>query len=177
MKLKPLHNRLLIKEIKAPEKVGEFFIPQDPYKKDARCGIVEFGNKEVKKGSTVMFSRHGGYPVEIKEYKDYFIVNEHDVFCVMPKNYKYADFSEKAKWLDNFTDANQKDRISEQRVEHFADMIQAFRDGVLSREFVIINPDEIKKMLKSKTITQSEVDHAQFVWRDLHGWDKWYKGL
>jgi len=56
------------------------------------------------------------------------------------------------------------DRIKEDRVEHAHDIVQPWREGEPSREFIKLYPDRAKK-----TFTEKEMRGARDVWRDVKG--------
>lgn len=53
---------------------------------------------------------------------------------------------------------------NDQRAKHQKDLLQPFRSGELSKEFVDEYPDQTKKMIDDKAITKSEANQAKEVW-------------
>jgi len=63
-----------------------------------------------------------------------------------------------------FFNQNMGDRIREDREKHAIDIIQPWRGGQASKEFIKAYPHEAKKMF-----TEKERKAAKNVWRDLKG--------
>lgn len=61
------------------------------------------------------------------------------------------------------------DSTKEDRVKYFNSVVQPYRDGKLSREFVEAHPNKVKGMLKEGAITPSEVRNAKEMWKDVPG--------
>lgn len=181
MKLKLLHNRVLIEVEKDPEQYKGIFLPGGAIKTNfTRAGHIVIGNKQFKKGTRVVFDKGEGYPVQNygeDKTMEYLIVPESGIKMTISDKDLFGDFSEVNKARDNFTDAYQKDRVTSQREEFFGDLIQPWRGGRLSKEYCIEFPARIKVMLKEGKLSRSDVDHAAFVWQDLPGWRKWYVGI
>jgi hypothetical protein len=57
------------------------------------------------------------------------------------------------------------ERIRDDAKKYAKDIIQPFREGNLSREFVDNYPDQVKGMVKEGSITQKEVEKAKEVWK------------
>ncbi len=65
------------------------------------------------------------------------------------------------------------DEMIEEGKRYACDSVQPFRQGELSREFVELYPDRVKKMIKDGAVTSKEVKNSKDVWRkDLKGLDK-----
>lgn len=62
------------------------------------------------------------------------------------------------------------DRIKEERTQFFNSIVQPFRSGELSKEFVDAHPGVIEDMKAEGNITDKDVAGAKNVWKDLEGW-------
>ena len=94
MKLKPLHDRILIKIIEESEKTkGGIIIPDTAKEKPSEGVVVAVGpgiiNKdgkrnplEVKPGDKILFSKYSGDEVKI-DGKDLMIIKEEDVIGIL----------------------------------------------------------------------------------------------
>ena len=94
MKLKPLHDRILIKIIEESEKTkGGIIIPDTAKEKPSEGEVVAVGpgiiNKdgkrnplEVKPGVKILFSKYSGDEVKI-DGKDLMIIKEEDVIGIL----------------------------------------------------------------------------------------------
>ena len=94
MKLKPLHDRILIKIIEESEKTkGGIIIPDTAKEKPSEGEIIAVGpgiiNKdgkrnplEVKPGDKILFSKYSGDEVKI-DGKDLMIIKEEDVIGIL----------------------------------------------------------------------------------------------
>jgi hypothetical protein len=56
------------------------------------------------------------------------------------------------------------DAIKEDRKIFQKDIAQPFRQGVLAKEFVDANPEQVKKMVEEGHVTESEVKNAKPIW-------------
>lgn len=56
------------------------------------------------------------------------------------------------------------DQIKEDRKIFQEDILQPFRDGQLSKEYVDTRPERVKEMIKEGHITEQEVKEAKDVW-------------
>lgn len=56
------------------------------------------------------------------------------------------------------------DQIKEDRRYYKKDLLQPFRDGHLSKEFVKAYPQKTKQMIEEGHITESDIDNMQNVW-------------
>lgn len=81
---KPLHNRVLVK----PEAKKEVFTSTEfgfilPQKEEdiPTTGIVVVGNKEVKKGEKILFSKFGFDTVKIED-EPYFVVSDYNILGI-----------------------------------------------------------------------------------------------
>ena len=94
MKLKPLHDRILIKIIEESEKTkGGIIIPDTAKEKPSEGEVVAVGpgiiNKDgkrnpldVKPGDKILFSKYSGDEVKI-DGKDLMIIKEEDVIGIL----------------------------------------------------------------------------------------------
>lgn len=94
MKLRPLHDRILVKRVAEEAKTrGGIIIPDSAKEKPAEGEVVAIGNGkmnedgkliplELKKGDRILFSKYGGTEVKI-EGEEYLIMREDDVLGVV----------------------------------------------------------------------------------------------
>ncbi len=64
------------------------------------------------------------------------------------------------------------DEIKEARKIYAKDVIQVFRDGQISKEYIEAYPEKVGTMLREGNITAGEVNKAQNVWDDLNYYNK-----
>lgn len=96
MKIRPLHDRIIVKRIKEEEKTkGGIIIPETAKEKPSEGEIVAVGKGkvlengtvlplDVKVGNRVLFSRYGGTEVKI-EGEEHLIMREDDILGVIEK--------------------------------------------------------------------------------------------
>ncbi len=94
MKVRPLHDRVLIERIEAESKTsGGIIIPDNAKEKPAEGKVVavgeglrnEDGNRiklDVKKGDRVLFAKWGGTEVKV-DGKELIILKESDILAVI----------------------------------------------------------------------------------------------
>jgi chaperonin GroES len=94
MKIRPLHDRILIQRLEEKDKTsGGIIIPDSAKEKPAEGKVVAVGpgkvndagnyiDLQVKKGDIVLFSKYGGTDVR-HEGTDYLILREDDVLGVI----------------------------------------------------------------------------------------------
>ena len=94
MKLRPLHDRILVKRVAEEAKTrGGIIIPDSAKEKPAEGEVVATGNGkmgedgkliplELKTGDRILFSKYGGTEVKI-EGEEYLIMREDDVLGVV----------------------------------------------------------------------------------------------
>ncbi len=94
MKLRPLHDRILVKRVPEEAKTrGGIIIPDSAKEKPAEGEVVAAGNGkmneegkliplELKIGDRILFSKYGGTEVKI-EGEEYLIMREDDVLGVV----------------------------------------------------------------------------------------------
>ncbi len=93
MKLKPLHDRVLVKRIEEDEKtVGGIIIPETAKEKPIKGEVVaagpgkyEKGEKvkmSVDKGDTVLFNKYAGTEIKI-DGEDFLVMREDDILAII----------------------------------------------------------------------------------------------
>ena len=94
MKVRPLHDRLIVKRIEEEEKTaGGIIIPDTAKEKPQEGRVIAVGpgkvNEDgkvtpldVKKGDKVLFSKYGGTEIQL-EGVEHLIIREDDVLAVM----------------------------------------------------------------------------------------------
>jgi len=94
MKLRPLHDRILVQRFPEEEKTkGGIIIPDSAKEKPAEGKVVAVGNGklddsgkrvalELKEGDKILFSKYGGTDVKI-DGEDYLIMREDDVLGII----------------------------------------------------------------------------------------------
>ena len=95
MKIKPLHDNILVERIEEESKKGGIIIPDTAKEKPQQGKIVavgdgrkdDKGNKiplAVKKGDTILFGKYSGTEIKLAD-KDYLIIREDDVLGIIQK--------------------------------------------------------------------------------------------
>jgi len=96
MKIKPLDDRVLVKQCEAEEKTaGGIVLPDSAQEKPQRGKIIacgpgrlldsgKRGSMGVKKGDEVFYGKYAGSEVEIDKEK-YFILRESEILAVLDK--------------------------------------------------------------------------------------------
>jgi chaperonin GroES len=94
MKLKPLHDRVLVKRLEEEEKTkGGIIIPDNAKEKPIKGEVIAVGpgrltddgkriEMSVKVGDKVMFSKYAGTEVKI-EGEEYLIMREDDIVAII----------------------------------------------------------------------------------------------
>ena len=94
MKVRPLHDRILVKrEEESDEKIGGIIIPDTAKEKPQRGKVVAAGNGkilddgkrvalDVKSGDRILFGKYSGNEVKI-DGEDYLILREEDVLAIL----------------------------------------------------------------------------------------------
>ncbi len=94
MNIRPLHDKLIIKRIEAPQVTkGGIVIPDTVKEKPQEGRVVAVGTGriledgkvrplEVKKGSRVLFSKYGGTEIKING-EEHVILDESDVLAIV----------------------------------------------------------------------------------------------
>ena len=96
MKLRPLHDRILVKRVEEETTTkGGIIIPDSAKEKPAEGKVVSVGNGklddngkriplDIKKGDRILFSKYGGTDVKV-DGEEYLIMREDDVLGVIDK--------------------------------------------------------------------------------------------
>lgn len=96
MKVKPLHDRILVERIEEEEKKkGGIIIPDTAKEKPQQGKVVAVGSgrkdesgkripMDVKKGNIILFGKYAGTEITIKD-KEYLILREEDVLGIVEK--------------------------------------------------------------------------------------------
>ena len=94
IKVRPLHNRVIVERLEEDEKTSGGIIIPDTAKEKPQQGRVEAvgpGNRDdkgnriamgVQKGDRVLFSKYSGSEVKL-EGDDYLIISEDDVLAIL----------------------------------------------------------------------------------------------
>lgn len=93
MNIKPLGDRVVIKQLKAEEKTASgIFIPESAQEKPETAEVIAVGPgkkdgdkiapMEVKVGDKVLYSKYSGTTVKL-DNEDYIIVSESDILAVV----------------------------------------------------------------------------------------------
>jgi chaperonin GroES len=94
MKVKPLHDRLLVKRIERDDKTqGGLIIPDTAKEKPMEGKVIAVGKGkvdedgdlrplDVRKGDRVLFSKYSGTEIEL-EGEEHLIIREDDVLAVL----------------------------------------------------------------------------------------------
>jgi chaperonin GroES len=94
MKVRPLHDRVIVKRIEEEEKTkGGIIIPDTAKEKPIEGKIVAVGNGkvlengskvplEVKKGDKVLFGKYAGTDIKI-DGEEHLIMKEDDIIAIM----------------------------------------------------------------------------------------------
>jgi len=99
MKVRPLHDRILLKRIEEKESVkGGIIIPDTAKEKPQEAVVVSIGNGkilengtklklEVKEGDHVLFGKYSGSEIKV-DGEEYLIVREDDVLGILAESAK-----------------------------------------------------------------------------------------
>lgn len=94
MKIRPLHDRIIVKRMEEEEKTkGGIIIPDTAKEKPFEGKVIAVGDgkvkedgtkipMEVKKGDKILFSKYAGSDVKI-DGEDYLIMKEDDVLAII----------------------------------------------------------------------------------------------
>lgn len=94
MKVRPLHDRILVKRIEEKEvKKGNIIIPDTAREKPQEGEVVAVGNGkvledgatlklEVKKGDRILFGKYAGTDIKIDD-QEHMILREDDVLAIL----------------------------------------------------------------------------------------------
>lgn len=96
MKIRPIHDKILVQRIEAEEKTpGGIVLPDKAKEKSKRGKVIAVGpgktqddgticKPEVKKGQEVLFTSYAGTDVKF-DGKEYIIMSESDILAVVEK--------------------------------------------------------------------------------------------
>lgn len=95
MKVKPLHDHILVERMEEEVKKGGIIIPDTAKEKPQQGKVIavgsgrrdDKGNKialEVKKGDIILFGKYAGTEVKIDD-RDYLIIREDDILGIIEK--------------------------------------------------------------------------------------------
>ena len=94
MKVRPLHDRLIVKRLEEEEKTkGGIIIPDTAKEKPIEGKVIAVGKgkikkdgtkipMEVKKGDRILFAKYAGTEVKIDD-EEHLIMKEDDVFAII----------------------------------------------------------------------------------------------
>ena len=94
MKIRPLHDRLLVERLEEKEvKKGGIIIPDTAKEKPQEAKVIAVGNGkvtnegkkiplDVKAGDKILFGKYSGSEVKIND-KEYLIMREDDVLAIL----------------------------------------------------------------------------------------------
>lgn len=94
MNIRPLHDKILVKRIDAPQMTkGGIVIPDTAKEKSQEGEVIAVGTGrildggkvvplEVKKGDRILFSKYGGTDIKL-EGEEYVILDENEVLAVI----------------------------------------------------------------------------------------------
>jgi chaperonin GroES len=95
MKIKPLHDNILVERIEQEERKGGIIIPDTAKEKPQQGKVIAIGNGrrdekgnkiplDVKKGDIILFGKYSGNEIKIED-KEYLIMREDDVLGIVEK--------------------------------------------------------------------------------------------
>jgi len=94
MKVRPLHDRIIVKRLEEEEKTkGGIIIPDSAKEKPIEGKVIAVGDgkikedgtkisMEIKKGDRVLFAKYGGTEIKI-DGEEYLMMKEDDVFAII----------------------------------------------------------------------------------------------
>ncbi|MGH7323262.1 MAG: co-chaperone GroES [Candidatus Methylomirabilales bacterium] len=94
MKIRPLHDRILVERVEEQEvRKGGIIIPDTAKEKPQEAKVIAVGNGkvtedgkkiplDVKAGDRILFGKYSGSEVKIDD-KDYLILREEDVLAIL----------------------------------------------------------------------------------------------
>ena len=95
MKVRPLHDRILVKRMdeQKEEKKGSIIIPDSAKEKPQEGEVIAVGNGkvledggklvlEVKSGDRILFGKYAGTEVKLED-QDYLIMREDDILAIV----------------------------------------------------------------------------------------------
>jgi chaperonin GroES len=96
MKIRPLHDRILVKRVASEEKTkGGIIIPESGKEKPAEAKVVSVGpgrrnedgsliKMDVKKGDNILFAKYSGNEIKL-DGEEHLILREDEVLAVIEK--------------------------------------------------------------------------------------------
>ncbi len=95
MKIKPLHDHILVERIEEEVRKGGIIIPDTAKEKPQQGKVIavgdgrrdEKGNRiplDVKKGDRILFGKYAGNEIKVED-KEYLIIREDDILGVIEK--------------------------------------------------------------------------------------------
>ncbi len=95
MKIKPLHDHILVERIEEEIRKGGIIIPDTAKEKPQQGKVIavgegkrdEKGNRiamDVKKGDIILFGKYSGNEIKIEE-NEYLIIREEDILGIIEK--------------------------------------------------------------------------------------------
>ncbi len=98
MKIKPLHDNILVERIEQEMKKGGIIIPDTAKEKPQQGKVIATGNGrrddkgnriplEVKKGDIILFGKYSGNEIKLEE-NEYLIMREDDVLGIIEQTKK-----------------------------------------------------------------------------------------
>jgi len=93
MKVKPLHDRILVERLEEEVRKGGIIIPDSAKEKPQKGKVTAAGPgrvddkgkriaMDVKKGDTILFGKYSGNEIRIDD-KEYLIMREEDVLAIV----------------------------------------------------------------------------------------------
>src|SRR5213080_873348 len=86
MKIRPLHDRILVERLEEKEvKKGGIIIPDTAKEKPQEGKVIAAGKKnplDVKTGDKILFGKYSGSEVKLDD-KEYLILREEDVLAIL----------------------------------------------------------------------------------------------
>jgi chaperonin GroES len=94
MKIRPLHDRILVKRVEEGEvKKGGIIIPDSAKEKPQEGKVIAVGNGkvteegkkiplDVKAGDRILFGKYSGSEVKVED-EEYLILKEEEVLCII----------------------------------------------------------------------------------------------
>lgn len=95
MKIKPLHDHILVERIEEEVRKGGIIIPDTAKEKPQQGKVIavgsgrrdEKGNRvplDVKKGDRILFGKYAGNEIKVED-KEYLIIREDDILGIIEK--------------------------------------------------------------------------------------------
>ena len=95
MKVKPLHDRILVERVEEEVRKGGIIIPDSAKEKPQKGEVIEAGPgrvddngkriaMDVKKGDNILFGKYSGNEIRVGD-EEYLIMREEDVLAIVEK--------------------------------------------------------------------------------------------